>query len=180
MNKLIDDDLTDKNTIHSYLATYEKLFEPIKEKTRNVLEIGIWKGGSIKLWSDYFKNSRIHAIDIMYPPEYIIGYPRVTCYGGDAYSKQFVEIMSANKYDVIIDDGPHTLESMCFTARYYSDLLTSDGILVIEDIQDIEWCKDIKEALPENLRNFSYIVDLREEKGRYDDILFIVDLNSKR
>ena len=177
MEKLINNELTDKNTTHSYLATYERLFAPFKDTAKNILEIGVWKGGSIKLWSDYFSNATVYAVDIMEPPPYLIGYPRVLCYGADAYGAPFLNFMKTKKLDIIIDDGPHTLESMCFTAKHYSELLTENGILVIEDVQDIEWCNKIKESLPENLKQFAYVVDLREEKVRYDDILFIVQKN---
>ena len=51
---LIDDSKTDKNTIHSYLGLYQSLLEKKKDTAKNVLEVGIWMGGSIKLWSDFF------------------------------------------------------------------------------------------------------------------------------
>lgn len=50
MQYLIDNNLTDKNTTHSYLPTYERLFSRIKNTTGNILEIGILAGGSIYLW----------------------------------------------------------------------------------------------------------------------------------
>ena len=46
---------TDKNTTHSYLPLYEYLLNPIKDSAKSVLEVGVSKGGSIKLWKDYFK-----------------------------------------------------------------------------------------------------------------------------
>lgn len=49
-----DDRLTDKNTSHSYVEVYEKLFAAKKESATHVLEVGIgsiphWNGGSIKM-----------------------------------------------------------------------------------------------------------------------------------
>jgi hypothetical protein len=38
---------TDKNTTHSYLGTYEKLFSPRREDSIRILEIGIWSGASL-------------------------------------------------------------------------------------------------------------------------------------
>lgn len=60
----LDNKYTDKNTIHSYLPLYETLLQPIKETARAVLEVGVYKGGSIKLWHDYFKNASIYGCDI--------------------------------------------------------------------------------------------------------------------
>jgi len=63
--ELVDNNYTDKNTVHSYLATYEKLFSKKKETAKNVLEVGIHFGGSIKLWHDYFVNSTVYGIEYM-------------------------------------------------------------------------------------------------------------------
>ena len=50
---------TDKNTLHNYVkGFYEKYFEPYKDAEVNLVEIGVWMGGSVKLWSEYFSNAR--------------------------------------------------------------------------------------------------------------------------
>lgn len=43
--ELIDNSRTDKNTVHSYIDLYEKLLHSQKESAKNVLEVGIYKGG---------------------------------------------------------------------------------------------------------------------------------------
>ncbi len=65
LKNLVDNSRTDKDTTHSYVDLYDKLLTHKKEKAKNILEIGINYGGTIKLWSDYFKNSNIYALDIM-------------------------------------------------------------------------------------------------------------------
>ncbi len=45
---LIDNSKTDKNTVHSYLETYELLFNSKRKSAKNILEIGVQDGGSIK------------------------------------------------------------------------------------------------------------------------------------
>ena len=62
--ELVDNARTDKDTIHSYLETYEDLFKNKKLTSSAVMEIGIYDGGSIKLWYDYFPNANIYGIDI--------------------------------------------------------------------------------------------------------------------
>lgn len=179
--ELIDNNLTDKNTNHSYIETYERLFSRMKYSAKNVLEIGISRGGSIKLWNDYFPNAEIHGIDIIQPPEFlsVSYYPRVKCYGGNAYLTDFIKFMGDKKFDIIIDDGPHTMESMLFAAEHFTKMLTPDGIFVIEDVQAISWCDYIKKSLPENLKPLVEVVDLTGVKDRYDDIMFVVDLKNK-
>jgi hypothetical protein len=36
---------------------------------------------------------------------------------------------------MVLDDGPHTLESMIKFIEFYSQILADDGILIIEDVQ---------------------------------------------
>jgi hypothetical protein len=38
---------SDKGTIHSYITYYEKTLTPYRDTNNTVLEIGIFKGGSI-------------------------------------------------------------------------------------------------------------------------------------
>ena len=139
MDKLINNSITDKATTHSYISHYEKLFQPMKDTALHVLEIGISRGGSIKLWADYFSQASIHAIDIIESPNWLKSYnkERINLYIDNAYDENFIRtnfIEKGIKFDIIIDDGPHTKGSMLFTAKYYSKLLTANGILIIEDI----------------------------------------------
>ena len=70
LKSLVDDNRTDKNTVHSYLDLYETLLSKKKNTATNVLEVGIGdfygrgNGGSIMLWHNYFQNARVHALDI--------------------------------------------------------------------------------------------------------------------
>jgi hypothetical protein len=76
---------------------------------------------------------------------------------------------------MILDDGPHTLESMLYMVRHYPEFLKEDGILIIEDVQDIKWFKKLSDATPDNLKQYIKCYDLRSTKGRYDDLVFIID-----
>lgn len=182
LQTLADYTRTDKNTCHSYFDTYEKTFTRIKDTAKNILEIGIYKGGSIKLWHDYFTNATIYGMDIMNIDDVYEGIKnndRIKLMTStDAYSETLIKenfIDKNIKFDMILDDGPHSLASMCFTAKYYSQLLTDDGILVIEDVQSMDWLKDIFNAFPKELLRFVQFIDLRNNKNQYDDILVIMD-----
>jgi hypothetical protein len=75
----------------------------------------------------------------------------------------------------MLDDGPHTLESMISFIKLYSQIMTDDGILIIEDVQDWEWIETLKCIVPEHLKEYIKVYDLRSNKGRYDDIVFTID-----
>ncbi len=188
LNEIIDNKNTDKNTRHSYIPIYQKLFEKKKNSCKNILEIGLGDrpqvyGGSTKLWLDYFNNSQVYTIDILnenfYKGElinYLKNHERSKIFfNTNAYDLDFVSSNFNFKFDIIIDDGDHSKKSMIKFIKYYLPLLEDNGILVIEDIRRIKWIKEFKKIIPENLKKYIEIYDLRKNKNRYDDILFVLN-----
>lgn len=84
-------------------------------------------------------------------------------------------LMKNIKFDVMIDDGPHTLETMIQFIKLYSQIMTDDGILIVEDVQSIDWIDELKNAVPENLKSYIKWYDLRKNKNKSDDIVFTID-----
>jgi hypothetical protein len=162
---------TDKFTRHCYLDIYAPLFDPIQDTVKNVLEIGVYYGDSISLWRDYFFNANVYGIDINDPPYEPMS--RTFFLKGDAYNLEFIQRQGLNnkRFDIMIDDGPHTLTSMQFFASNYSQLLTSGGILVIEDIQYPEWIPSIISSFPSALT--PEVIDHRTGTVP-DDIVIVV------
>jgi cephalosporin hydroxylase len=181
LEEIVDNTRTDKNTRHSYLPLYQKLLIKKKETATNVLEVGIAHGGSIKLWSDFFTNATVHGLDIMNYEDIWDGIKnndRIVLYTSDAYNEDFFKSNFLNKgiqCDLMLDDGPHTLESMITFIKLYSQIMTDDGILIIEDVQHIEWCQILTDAVPDELKQYVTIFDLRHIKGCYDNIVFVID-----
>jgi cephalosporin hydroxylase len=179
LEEIVDNTRTDKNTAHSYLPLYDKLLARKKENSKNVLEIGICYGGSIKLWHDYFQNATIYGLDIMKIKDIWDGIKnnkRIKLGRFDAYDENFFNNHLSNiKFDFMLDDGPHSLDSMKTFIRLYSQLMTDDGILIIEDVQSWDWIEILKNEVPENLKKFIKVYDLRPNKNRWDDIVFTID-----
>jgi hypothetical protein len=178
LRKLIDNRRTDKDTLHSYLDTYEILFKDKRNTSKAVMEIGISEGGSIKLWNDYFINANIFGLDIIKMRTSINdiknNYPRINLLlETDAYNMD-VNFFK-NKFDIIIEDGDHVLSSQIKTINNFLPLLKEDGILIIEDIQDIEHIKELYDNTPEEYKKYIRHYDLRGNKYRYDDILFVIN-----
>ncbi len=187
LEDLVDNSKTDKNTTHSYLHLYNELLTKKRFTAKNVLEVGIGSfgeknGGSIKLWRDYFTNATIYGLDIL-PINRVIDEllndPRVILYtSSDAYDENFFNKNFLNKNikcDFMLDDGPHTLESMVQFIKLYSQIMTDDGILIVEDVQSLDWIEKLKNEVPVHLKQFIKVYDLRSNKNRYDDIVFTID-----
>ena len=139
---------TDKFTAHPYLAVYKNLFDSIRGDVKNVLEIGVQYGHSFALWNDYFFNAHICGIDIVDLPDTFQMSNRMSFHKRDAYDISFIQKIADNTFDVLIDDGPHTLPSMLFFAEHYGKLLSPKGVLIIEDINDLNWTPQIAAAIP--------------------------------
>jgi predicted O-methyltransferase YrrM len=181
----LNNNKTDKNTVHSYLELYDTLLKPIKDTAQNVLEIGIGdfgpkNGGSLLLWTNYFKKATIYGIDVLPLDrvlDEVISDESIKLYcNSDAYNDNFISKNLSNmKFDFLIDDGPHSLISQEKFVELYSPLLNENGILIIEDVQDISWLENLKNKTPEHLQKYIKTYDLRKNKGRYDDIVFTID-----
>lgn len=180
---------TDKNTSHSYFDVYEELLSPYKDKKGSILEIGVYRGGSLLLWSDYFKNFEICGLDVI---DYLgdkvrnsLDFDRVNFFLIDAYNTDCITFLNEkyeNGFDVIIDDGPHTLETQLTIIELYLDILKPDGVLIIEDVQRIEDVSELISKIPNSdIFDYEYILyDLRDVRGRYDDILFVIKKTTKK
>lgn len=163
---------TDKETTHCYISEfYDKLFSPYKEDEIKLLEVGVQRGGSIKLWRDFFEKAQIFGIDVH------INLSEQDCYliQSDAYKKEIVDFLPSD-FQFIIDDGPHTLDSQINFVSLYKDKIKKGGHLIIEDIQSDHDLDKIVKTI--DTSNFDFkIYDLRSIKNRYDDI--IIDIIKK-
>jgi cephalosporin hydroxylase len=172
---------TDKNTNHSYLELYQKLLLPIKNKATHVLEVGVMEGGSIDLWSKFFTNAHVFGIDIVdnVRIDELRKNNKVTLLlNNNAYDPEFVKQRFLNNnitFDFLLDDGPHTLESMLKFIQYYLPLLKDNGIFIIEDVPHINWIDILVKQVPINLQKYIKVYDRRHIKNRGDDIVFTVD-----
>jgi len=153
---------SDKGTVHTYMDFYQEVLEPYR-KTRNcVMEIGVKEGGSIRMWSEYFKKAQIIGVDIVDPPG---EYPQATIVVGDATRAETFEHLA--NFDVIIDDGSHRLADQLATFHLLWPKLNPGGVYLIEDIHDLEYVQHHFKQLADIV----IIHDWRREKNRADDII---------
>ena len=101
---------------NGYVNEYVRLFDEIRDNKINFLEIGIFQGRSLAMWSDYFSNGKIYGIDID-TTEFELVYPELLEMGafendnlheviqGDTTDSR---VLTESRFDVIIDDGDHT------------------------------------------------------------------------
>lgn len=183
LRQIMDDDHdgweygTDKDDGHSYIEPYDELFARFKDvENLNILELGNHHGGSLRLWNEFFTNANVLGIEIDTRKglRYFDNIDNVTVYENtSAISFDTIRMVEGLgiKFDIIIDDASHLPAHQSFTCQFWSRFLKEDGVLVIEDIQDIKHCETVTQWLPPNF-DFK-VIDLRENKGRFDDILIV-------
>ena len=182
----IDNKLTDKNTLHSYVNVYEDMFDSLRYTAKNILEIGMAPGGSIMVWRNYFINAHIYGIDTCNLSDiqsqsikndyHITLFPNTNGYNDEFIRDNFIN--KNIKFDMVLDDASHTLEDIIYFIIKYLPLLSDNGIMVIESIQKFEWIEILKLIVPDEFKKNIQIYDLRHIKNRHDDVLFVINKNS--
>jgi hypothetical protein len=173
---------TDKATEHTYDGLYEEKLEKYLDKEISLMEIGVWYGGSALLWHELFPKSKLVLLDVenqVHPDIWkSMDSSRYDFSIMDAYNYENVYAIKErypDGFDVIIDDGPHTLHSQIFAARNYLPLVKEGGILIIEDLKSYDHGKILLDSISDLSYKRAEIVDFSHVKNRFDDILMFIE-----
>jgi len=129
---------------HHYFPIYESVFGPLRSKPINVLEIGVYRGGSIRLWHKYFApGTRFVGIDIDAsclqfdsPAENI--HVRIGSQDDAAFLSDVVA--EFGPFDLIIDDGSHqTGHIIASFNALFGPGLKDGGLYFVEDLHSNYW-----------------------------------------
>ena len=72
-----------------YLDVYDAITAPWIDKEIKLLEVGVYQGGSLKLWRDYFPRGTIVGIDRKLPQHFQRG-GRIQVFEGSQADKEFL------------------------------------------------------------------------------------------
>lgn len=126
---------TDKMDTHGFTEIYEHIFHPLRNQPLKILEIGVWKGGSLRVWHDYFSRAQIFGIDVF--DTSFLNSERITTAVANQASREdldaFIESFGGD-FDIIIDDGGHTMEQQQISLGHLFPHVKPGGYYVIEDL----------------------------------------------
>ena len=172
----------DKGSVHSYIELYEHLLAPYRAKgNATILEIGLFRGESLRLWEEYFgPEAWVHGIDACDQPLGGMADLRPMIAEGthnihllDATDKAKVNArFDGIDFDVIVEDASHGLQQQLDIYAAFRDKLKPGGLYVIEDVEDID--KSRQTLLDIDHDRLVKIHDLRRLKNRFDDVLVII------
>jgi cephalosporin hydroxylase len=124
-----------------YFPVYERHFASWRNRTLTVWEIGVFRGGSLELWSNYFgPMTTVVGIDIDPACAAITG-PNIHIRIGSQSDTEFLSrlIDEFGAPDIVIDDGSHQSADIRATFQFLYPQLSKNGIYVIEDQHTAYW-----------------------------------------
>jgi cephalosporin hydroxylase len=122
---------------------YEHYFIEYEDKFKNVnpariLEIGVQSGKSLLYWRNMFPDAEIVGVDIdSNCLKFSNQNENIKVIIGDQENVDFLN--SLGDYDIIIDDGGHTINQQLVTFNTMFPKLSSGGWYVIEDLHTSYW-----------------------------------------
>lgn len=128
---------TDKRVHTHYLQNYEEHFGHLADKEVRLLELGVYHGGSLLLWRDFFEKGLIAGLDIE-AVEVDDPSGRIRVYQGMQQDTELLDRIARETapdgFDIIIDDCSHigVLTRVSFW-HLFENHLKSGGLYVIED-----------------------------------------------
>lgn len=124
-----------------YIPIYERYFAKYRGTAFRMLEIGVFKGGSLDMWRSYFgPDATLFGVDInpacadrVTPPNQV----RIGSQDDPAFLAGVAKEMGG--LDVVLDDGSHIGRHQWKSFEVLFPLLAEGGLYVIEDTHTSYW-----------------------------------------
>ena len=121
-----------------YLDVYERVLSPWRDKPIDFVEVGVQNGGSLEVWSKYFRNARTLTGCDVDPRCRALAFddPRIAVVVAPINTNEAARgiLARAPRFDVFIDDGSHISRDIVMTFLNYFGLVKPGGIFLIEDL----------------------------------------------
>lgn len=126
---------TDKSSAyHNYLNRLEPYLSELARPLK-ILEIGIWKGASVRMWLEYFPDAHITGVDFY--NLHGITDPRFEFHHGDATSPEFWG--GLGDFDLVVDDGSHHGPDVKVFLGLGFGHVKPGGLWIVEDTCNVDY-----------------------------------------
>jgi hypothetical protein len=119
-----------------YFDIYDRHFSRFRGKEVHIVEIGVYGGGSLEMWRDYFgPKARIYGVDIQ-PAYKSYENEAVQMFIGDQGDRNFWKSFrqAVPRVDIVIDDGSHIPAHQAITLEEMLPHVSPGGVFLCEDI----------------------------------------------
>ena len=133
---------------HHYFELYERHFGRFKDRPIRMLEIGVFRGGSLRMWKQYFHpESTIVGIDVDKSCQaHEIADQNVFVRIGSQADPNFLSEVNGEfgPFDIILDDGSHkTHHQIISFGALFRTALNDGGCYMVEDTHTNYWLKHV-------------------------------------
>lgn len=131
---------------HDFLRFYERRVAGYRAEAFTLIEIGVYRGASVKTWGEYFPRAQIVGLDINPECKAHEG-GNVQIRIGDASSSAFLfdVVREFGKPALVIDDGSHRWDHQIATLQMMFPLVAPGGVYILEDL-DTSFEAHLKQA----------------------------------
>lgn len=126
-----------------YFDVYERHFSRFRGQDIVLVEIGVWHGGSLQMWREYFgQQARIIGIDIN-PRTKQLEQDGVEIFVGSQSDPHFLQSLRSQipKIDILIDDGGHMMRQQRIAFDMLFRHVQNNGVYLVEDLHTSYWLK---------------------------------------
>jgi len=174
---------TDKYWKHGYTYMYDRMFAELKQmNTLKILELGVQRGASVKLWQEAFPQAQVYGIDEKNRVRDEFKDDRIQIFVGNEKDTAFVEKVAKEHgpFHIIIDDCDHMPNSQMIAFKTLWPHVCSNknrgGIYVIEDFhhnyQDRHKDRNMRPIL-KDLVDSIYLTNEVKDMAFYPNICFV-------
>ena len=124
-----------------YFEIYDRHFSRFRGTDVHVVEFGVFQGGSLQMWKDYFgPDARIFGIDIN-PLCKQLEEDQIEIFIGDQEERFFLQSLAQKipRIDILIDDGGHTMDQQVNTYEELFPYVDENGVYLCEDLHTSYW-----------------------------------------
>lgn len=120
---------------HDFLRFYEMFLGPIRFENVSILEIGVFKGHSLAMWSEYFSRGRVVAIDVEpSAKQFETERARVKIADQGDVADLVRIATSYGPFDLVLDDGSHFWDHQITSFRYLLPFVKPGRFYILEDL----------------------------------------------
>ena len=121
---------------HDYAKYYKNIFEPLKNKDVNILEIGSFYGNAAAAIFFYLEKAKIYSADI-FPDLFSYRSKRISNFYVNSSQEDSIQasIINLNKnYEIIIEDACHSYKDQIISLFMLFPLINSGGYFITEEL----------------------------------------------
>ena len=170
---------SDKSVRHRYTAMYHHLLKDFRHEPWRIFELGLYRGGSLRGWKEYFSNASVFGCD--YDEARLFQEERIATFPCDINSAASISSLWARPqlhepFDLIIEDGPHSFDTNVLFLQKSLEKLKLGGIYVTEDIDTeiFSKLKDFSSTISADYKSFLTCVNCKLVVNPSDDNLLFV------